>query len=139
MSRSNKQDRPRVSNSVSVKAQWERTFASDVPRQLGIDLRTALLVQGIQEKGLGSAYKVLDRKIQSSLDKTEKALLTKSSLAIGTRLIRGWQGVNHEVQVVNRGFVYRATKYQSLSEIARLITGTRWSGPRFFCVKKSAP
>lgn len=53
----------------------------------------------------------------------------------GTRLIRSWRGETHEVTVENNGFGYRGKTYRSLSEIARLITGTRWSGPLFFGLK----
>lgn len=51
-----------------------------------------------------------------------------------TRLVRTWRGITHEVHVLDGGrhFRYRDQTYRSLSEIAREITGTRWSGPRFF-------
>jgi hypothetical protein len=39
------------------------------------------------------------------------------------------------VTVTERGYEHRGSRYQSLSEIARLITGTRWSGPLFFGLK----
>lgn len=54
----------------------------------------------------------------------------------GTRLIREWQGVEHQVTVLDDGFEYQGRRYQSLSVIARTITGTRWSGPVFFGIKK---
>ena len=51
----------------------------------------------------------------------------------GTRLVREWQGVRHEVTVCEDGaFLYRGERHRSLSRIARAITGTRWNGPRFF-------
>ena len=50
----------------------------------------------------------------------------------GTRLVRRWKGGNHVVTVEPTGFEYRGIHYESLSQIARLITGTRWSGPLFF-------
>jgi len=46
--------------------------------------------------------------------------------------MREWQGVTHEVTVLDRGVLYRKEHYRSLSEVARLITGCRWSGPLFF-------
>lgn len=58
----------------------------------------------------------------------------------GTRLLRSWQGETHEVTVLEKGYWYRSNHFASLSEIARLITGTRWSGPRFFGLdKKEGP
>lgn len=53
----------------------------------------------------------------------------------GTRLIRQWRGVIHQVTVLDNGFAYRGERYKSLSAIARIITGTRWSGPTFFGLK----
>jgi hypothetical protein len=45
--------------------------------------------------------------------------------------------VLHQVQVTDRGFDYRGERFTSLSEVARRITGTRWSGPLFFGLKKA--
>ena len=62
--------------------------------------------------------------------------LTLSSCAppvsAGTVLVRDWQGITHEVQVLHSGVLYKRKRYRSLSEVARLITGSRWSGPLFF-------
>jgi hypothetical protein len=56
----------------------------------------------------------------------------------GTRLVRGWRGDTHVVTVLEEGFEYRDKRYGSLSEIARLVTGTRWSGPAFFGLKEGS-
>jgi hypothetical protein len=57
----------------------------------------------------------------------------------GTRLLREWQGNVHEVIVLEKGVDYRGKSWPSLSAVAREITGTRWSGPRFFGLTKDAP
>src|SRR4029077_12387398 len=49
-----------------------------------------------------------------------------------SRLVRDWHGRSHTVEVTDRGFLYAGRHYRSLSEVARAITGARWSGPRFF-------
>ena len=54
------------------------------------------------------------------------------TLTTGTRLVREWNGRTISVEVVGDGFVWNDAPYRSLSEIARAVTGTRWSGPRFF-------
>lgn len=56
------------------------------------------------------------------------------SLPAASRLVRTWHGRTYEVQVLDGGtsFRYRDRTYASLTEIAREITGTSWSGPRFF-------
>jgi hypothetical protein len=54
----------------------------------------------------------------------------------GTVLTRDWKGVSHRVGVLNEGFEYQGRSYGSLSEIATLITGSKWSGPVFFGLRK---
>lgn len=58
------------------------------------------------------------------------------SLPAGTKLLRTYRGVTHEVIALEpgRGFLYRGRTYPSLTGIAMEITGTAWSGPRFFGV-----
>jgi Protein of unknown function (DUF2924) len=53
-------------------------------------------------------------------------------LSPGTVLTREWGGQHHRVTVLDGGFVWDGRPYRSLSEIAKLITGTKWNGPRFF-------
>ena len=53
----------------------------------------------------------------------------------GTRLIREYQGIEHCVTVLQDGYEWQGRPYQSLSAIARAITGTRWNGWRFFGLK----
>jgi hypothetical protein len=56
----------------------------------------------------------------------------------GARLMRAWQGRTHTVLVLDDGFEWQGARHASLSAIARKITGTRWSGPRFFGLDKPA-
>jgi hypothetical protein len=62
----------------------------------------------------------------------------KVPIKAGTRLIRQWKDQVHVVNVEEGSYEYRCNRYDSLSEIARLITGTRWSGPLFFGLKGRA-
>ena len=59
------------------------------------------------------------------------------TLKPGIRLLREWNGTTHEVIVLEDGVLFRGKRHRSLSEVARLITGSRWSGPRFFGLKAS--
>jgi len=54
----------------------------------------------------------------------------------GTRYVREHNGKLHEVTVLDDGFEYESESYRSLTEIAKAITGTKWSGPAFFGLKK---
>jgi hypothetical protein len=57
----------------------------------------------------------------------------------GARIIRHWGGETHEVVAVENGFLWRDRTWNSLSVIAREITGARWSGPRFFGLHNAKP
>ncbi len=59
-------------------------------------------------------------------------------VAAGARLVREWNGVVHEVDVVEDGYLWQGETYRSLTAIARAITGTKWSGPRFFGLERRA-
>ena len=75
--------------------------------------------------------------LPSNLPTPSKVALRRVSscqvtLRAGTRLVREWNGRTISVEVVDDHFVWNDAPYRSLSEIARAVTGTRWSGPRFF-------
>jgi hypothetical protein len=61
----------------------------------------------------------------------------RRQLKPGTVLVREYQGRRHTVTTVRDGFEWQGTTYPSLSAIARAITGTSWSGPRFFALKRA--
>jgi hypothetical protein len=54
-------------------------------------------------------------------------------------LVRDYQGERHTVTVMAEGFDWQGRTYTSLSAIARAITGTAWSGPRFFALARLQP
>lgn len=59
-----------------------------------------------------------------------------TKLRAGTILVREWLGVMHRVLALDEGFEHDGKRYSSLSEVARVISGTKWSGPRFFGVEE---
>jgi hypothetical protein len=69
---------------------------------------------------------------RDSKDTDKQSRRQRSLPSIGARLIREWHGKTHVVDVVQHGYAWQGQTYRSLSEIARAITGARWSGPRFF-------
>ena len=81
------------------------------------------------------------RRLLRQLSRSAKAEPTADAhaevtLKPGTILIRDWAGTTHRVTVLEEGFSWKGRTWGSLSEIASTITGTRWSGPRFFGLKK---
>lgn len=84
----------------------------------------------MQAKAQGKGFKVLREKLVSHA--SNQTTPVKTQYLTGTRIIREWRGVTHEVIVEDTGFRWQQQTFKSLSHIAREITGTRWSGPRFF-------
>ena len=62
----------------------------------------------------------------------------QTRLKAGTVLVREWHGTTHRVTVLDDGFRFGGKRYRSLSEVARTITGSRWSGPLFFGLKSAS-
>lgn len=60
----------------------------------------------------------------------------RATLEIGSKLIRSYQGLKHEVEIVPQGYLYKNNLYKSLSGVAKAITGKSWNGNIFFGVKK---
>jgi hypothetical protein len=87
----------------------------------------------LQELALGG----LDEQTKAKLGSIAKdgSMLNKtkhSDLLAGTKICREYNGVDHQVEVKSDGFEYNGQKWSSLSAIATKITGTKWSGPKFF-------
>ncbi len=121
-----------------LKQRWDRFYGSPCPPRMGRIFLLRALAYGIQEQALGG----LDRATRRRLDRAAADLAARRTPAPpgpkikpGTRLLREWQGKVHEVIVLEAGVEYRGEAWLSLSAVAREITGTRWSGPRFFGLK----
>jgi hypothetical protein len=121
---------------------WVENFGRKPADGTRRELLIPILAYRIQERaygGLKPETLARLRKIAYALEKNPKAkIINNSGLNHGTRISRRWRGVTHEVTVSGGRFEYHGETYKSLSEIARLITGTRWSGPRFFGLKKQS-
>lgn len=72
------------------------------------------------------------RILQAYLNTDDKSVFRQEQFKCGDRLVREWNGKVYEVEVLENGFLFKGKKYRSLSGIAKLITCTNWSGPRFF-------
>jgi hypothetical protein len=119
---------------------WVENFGRKPAAGTRRELLVPILAYRIQERaygGLKPETLARLRKIALALEKNPKAkILDNSGLNHGTRISRTWRGVTHEVTVSSGWFEYRGKTYKNLSEIARLITGTRWSGPKFFGMRE---
>lgn len=119
---------------------WQELFKSAAPKRLRKEIMLRILAYRIQEEAYGGLNPKIRKRlhqIAGSMSNNPKAAIADTARAKpGTRLIRSWQGKTHTVTIEESGYQYQGRRYRSLSEIARLITGTRWSGPLFFGLKK---
>jgi Protein of unknown function (DUF2924) len=121
---------------AGLRIRYAELFRSDPPKAFGPDLLRRCIAHRIQEK----AYGGLSRPVQRLLDQMIKAYAAKPGGRIvlprrikpGSVLVRQWKGKSHRVTVLVDEFAYDGKTFGNLSEIAVLITGTRWNGPRFF-------
>lgn len=126
----------------ALKQAWHDHYGLAPPKRISRDLlmRAAAYQRQVQlYGGLKPATQRRLARLAAQLRETGRMTVGNTpSLAVGTRLIRAWHGTTHEVWVLEDGFLWQGTRYGSLSEIARCITGTRWSGPAFFGLKGKA-
>jgi hypothetical protein len=124
---------------AALRQRWTTVFKTDPSPHFGRLLMVRSIAYRLQEKTLGCLKKSAERLLdQISEAPAEDALkrLPRTRASAGTVLIRQWRGVRHRVTVLDHEVVYRGQRYKSLSEVARLITGTRWSGPLFFGLRR---
>ena len=117
---------------VELRARWQNVTGFPIPKVSPALLRLALAYE-LQVKAHGG----LSRQVQRQLDAASR---TRTRAVVpGMRLAREWSGTVHIVTVDDAGAInWNGRSWRSLSEVARAITGTRWSGPAFFGLKQKA-
>jgi hypothetical protein len=128
---------------TGLRARWHSAFRRKAPDHLPRHLLYRILAYRLQADRFGD----LDRDTQRFLDQvaagTRNAYeipaagnqASRHGLAPGTVLVREWDGKPQRVMVLEEGFGWNGTTYRSVAEIACAMTGTRWSGPRFFGIR----
>jgi hypothetical protein len=111
--------------------QWRKAFGRDAPPRLSRTLMEKAIAYDLQAKAFGGLSSRTRRALRAATKANGRSSLSKLP-SRGTRLIREWHGTMHEVEVLEDGYLWRGERHRSLSAIARAITGTKWSGPRFF-------
>lgn len=118
----------------TLRSSWRRLLR-DEPPHLGRDLVLRTLIWRLQAKAFGGHKRATERRLDDlgrALEAGGALPTTPAPIKPGDRLVREWRGRTYRVDVADAGFEYDGATYGSLSKIARLITGARWSGPRFF-------
>ena len=120
---------------AQLRAEWQRLLRN-APPPISPDLLRREIAYRLQEAASGG----LTRQVSRDLTDIRKRIVQGSSplpstamrLKPGTRLLRTWRGKTYSVLVGDTGFLFNDRLFPSLSPIAQEITGTPWSGPRFF-------
>ena len=120
---------------AQLRAEWQRLVRQSPP-PVSPDLLRREIAYRLQESASGG----LTRQVARDLTEIRKRIVQGSSplpstamrLKPGTRLLRTWRGKTYTVLVGDTGFLFNDRLFPSLSPIAQEITGTPWSGPRFF-------
>jgi len=131
-------DLPKLSR-AALRELWTQIFDAPPPPQLRRHLMIPILAYRLQEQAFGP----LTAANRSRLRQMARAFETNSNSTVssapsvrpGTRLVRQLGDQVHLVNVETNAYEYQGARYRSLSEIARLITGTHWSGPLFFGIR----
>ena len=124
-----------------LRSTWVSLFSEPPPKLARSDYLIRAIAFHIQETASGAPPKSSARRLQKLVNGTASETVSQphalNKLRPGARLLREWQSETHEVLVITGGFQYRGKVFKSLSQIARLITDTRWSGPLFFGLKRT--
>lgn len=127
--------------SDALHARWKSVTGREAPAHLPRHLLFAMLAYRIQSDAFGDIDAATLRLLkQVGVNDTKEEIIPlvddygrrQQRLLPGTILTREWNGQAHRVMVASDGYVWEGSTYQSLSQIARLITATKWNGPRFF-------
>lgn len=120
----------------TFKERWLSLFGAEPPPGLSRAFLTRALAYRIQERAFGGLKPTLKKFLAEVEGRSAKGQSSpafgSASVRPGTVLLRDWRGTRHRVIARENGFEWNGGQYRSLSEVARGISGTRWSGPRFF-------
>ena len=126
-----KLDRP------ALRVAWAKAFGEAPPHFLSMIFMRKALIWNAQCRSTGSISPELKRALKS-VASGKSAAAPIPAVSSGTQLVREWNGRRYQVDVTGGGYVLNGETFKSLSAIALHITGTSWSGPRFFGLTKVA-
>ena len=132
----------------ALRRRWQSCFRKPAPEDLPRHLLVAMIAYRIQAERWGD----LDRETRQLLEAVNPGGSSSSVIARlktfdhrqkdltpGTVLVREWEKASHRVMITVEGFAWQGKTYDSLSQIAFAITGTKWNGPRFFGLRDRKP
>ncbi|EQB05497.1 hypothetical protein L288_12695 [Sphingobium quisquiliarum P25] len=121
-------------SSAALKAEWQRLTGTAPPR-----ISPAMMRLALAWEWQARAHGGLSRQTSQKLAQLAGTKSRTAEARAGMRLVREWNGAAHVVTVgEDRVIRWNGREWRSLSEVARAITGTRWSGPAFFGLRQKA-
>jgi hypothetical protein len=124
---------------IQLRSRWKVLYEIEAPPHLSQDWLRRAVAYRIQENVLGglkpATRRLLERVAEDARVRKPSKVVPMRKVGPNTILIREWGGTRHEVTVVENGVMFRGKRYRSLSQVARMITGSQWSGPLFFGLK----
>jgi hypothetical protein len=124
-----------------LREEWRRLYKANASPHLSRELLIRAIAHRMQEVVLGGLRPEQQRQLRQIAQELKEGgqatIRLRPQLKPGTRLIREWRGRTYEVVVLDDGFSWQGSQCNSLSAIARKITGTAWSGPLFFGLKQN--
>jgi DUF2924 family protein len=124
---------------AQLKTRWNILYETEAPTRFSRELLMRAVAYRMQERVLGglkpATRRLFERVARDASTRRPIRVAPVRQLASGALLIREWGGTKHQVTVLESGVMFRGKPYRSLSEVARVITGNRWSGPLFFGLK----
>mgnify|MGYP001826742546 CR=1 FL=1 len=116
---------------ATLRVAWAEAFGDAPPNFLSMIFMRKALIWDKQCRAFGGLTTDVKRALKSAAGGKQVSIPTPA-IKPGTQLVREWNGRRYQVEVREDGFVMKGDHYKSLSAIALQITGTTWSGPRFF-------
>lgn len=111
---------------------WKRKFGKAPPHYTSMGFMRKVFLWEEQSAVAGGIPPYLMRALKTAATDRVVPASASHDLKPGALLIREWNGRSYQVEVTSEGFQFDGREYRSLSAISRKITGTTWSGPRFF-------
>lgn len=117
-----------------------RERLGEPPSVRSTEIMRRSLAETLQMQANGESAKLDPRLARASAQHRagHKTRIKGATFRTGSTLVRDWKGTRHEVQVTPEGYVWNGQRHDSLSKVARMITGVRWNGPRFFGLREGA-
>ncbi len=125
---------------VELQSLWQEMFQRPPSAKLRREMLVPILAYRVQELAFGGLKEPTLKRLRELAEdyaSGKKSVIQQMVRPkVGTRYVREYNGKLHEVTVLNTGYEFEGQTYRSLTEIAKIITGTKWSGPTFFGYKR---